>query len=73
MMDDQRTFNSPVRSRWNVPIRNCLKAIDNHVELYFLHRDPWHLEKADILREYVRQLKHYILAEEEKARRNGLM
>jgi hypothetical protein len=72
-MDERRTFDTPVRSRWNAPIHNCLKAIDNHMELYFLHRDPWHLEKAAALRAYLHELKTYIHHQEEKARRSEPM
>jgi hypothetical protein len=69
-MEERRTFDTPIRSRWNAPIHNCLKAIDAHTELYFLHRDPWHLEKAAMLRSYLHELKTYIHLQEEKARRN---
>jgi hypothetical protein len=37
-----------------------LKAVDEHMRLYFLHRDPWHLEKAAQLRQYLHELKTYI-------------
>jgi hypothetical protein len=38
------------------------------MELYFLHRDSWHLEKAAMLRQYVHELKTYIHAREEQER-----
>jgi hypothetical protein len=37
-----------------------LKAIDNHTELFLLHGDPWHAEKAETLRAYVHELKSWI-------------
>jgi hypothetical protein len=43
-----------------------LRAIDNHMGLYLQHRDPWHLEKAAILRNYIRELKAYIHKKEGK-------
>jgi hypothetical protein len=43
-----------------------LKAIDNHTELFLLHGDPWHADKADELRTYVRELKAWIHEEEAK-------
>lgn len=65
-MDDRRTFNTPIREPWNAPIHNLLKAIDNHMALYFVTRDAWHLEKADMLRGYLHELKSWIHAEERK-------
>jgi hypothetical protein len=66
-MNERRTFDTPVRSRWNAPIHNCLKAVDAHTELYLLHGDPWHLERAAMLRDYLHQLKTWIHAEEAKS------
>ena len=65
-MSDRRTFDTPIRSRWNAPIHNLLKAIDAHTELFLSHRNPWHLEKAEELRQYVAELKDWIHAEEAK-------
>lgn len=65
-MDERRTFNTPIREPWNAPIHNLLKAIDNHMALYFATRDKWHLVKADMLREYLHELKSWIHAEERK-------
>ena len=65
-MDDRRTFNTPIREPWNTPIHNCLKAIDNHMALYFATRNQWHLDKASMLREYLHELKSWIHAEEAK-------
>lgn len=60
----RRTFNTPTREPWNAPIHNILKAIDAHMALYFIHRDPWHLEKAAMLRNYLHELKSYIHRQE---------
>ena len=65
-MNERRTFDTPIRSRWNAPIHNCLKAIDAHTELSLLHRSPWHAQKAEILRQYVAELKEWIHEEEAK-------
>jgi len=65
-MDERRTFNTPIREPWNPVIHNLLRAIDNHMGLYLQHRDPWHLQKAAILREYIRELKAYIHRKEGK-------
>lgn len=53
-----------MRERWNEVIRCCLKAVDNHNELYFSTLDPWHLQKAQELRSYVDELKTRIVKEE---------
>lgn len=63
-MENRRTFNTPIREPWNAPIHNILKAIDSHMALYFAHHDPWHLEKAAMLRAYLHELKTYIHAKE---------
>jgi hypothetical protein len=63
-MSDRRTFNTPIRCKWNTPIHNVLKAIDNHTELFLLHGDPWHANMADSLRVYVHELKTWIHEEE---------
>jgi hypothetical protein len=65
-MDERRTFNTPIREPWNAPIHNILKAIDNHMALYLKYRDPWHLQQAAILRNYLRELKAYIHKKEGK-------
>jgi len=61
-----RDFDTPQRTIWNAPIHNILKAIDNHNHEYFKTQDPWHLEKAQELREYIKQLKNYIHQNEGK-------
>jgi len=59
-----RTFNTPHRENWNAPIHNILKAIDNHNQEYFNSGNIWHLKKAEILREYVSELKTWIHQQE---------
>ncbi len=60
-----RTFNTPHREKWNAPIHNILKAIDNHTQEYLKSGDIWHLQKAQELREYVSELKTWIHLKEE--------
>ena len=59
-----REWNTPNRECWNTPIHNILKAIDNHTSLYFKTGDVWHMEQAQILREYVAGLKTWIHKQE---------
>jgi hypothetical protein len=61
-----REWNTPDRSEWNAPIHNILKAIDNHVRLWLSTGDPWHHEKAEVLREYLRDLKTWIHEQEQQ-------
>jgi hypothetical protein len=63
-----REWNTPVRECWNAPIHSILKAIDNHTRLHFETGDRWHLEQAQILRDYVSGLKDWIHKEERKDR-----
>jgi hypothetical protein len=62
--DERRTWTTSVRSPWNAPIHNLLKAIDHHNVLYFQTANEWHLEKAAMLRCYVDELKSWIHKEE---------
>jgi len=65
-MEERRTFNTPIREPWNPIIHYCLKAIDEHMSLYLRHGDPWHLQKAAFLRNYMKELKTYIHRKEGK-------
>lgn len=65
-MTERRTFNTPLRAPWNPVIYQCLKAIDAHIEFSLLHRSSWHAQKAQILRQYVAELKEWIHEEEAK-------
>ena len=62
----QRTFNTPYREPWNAPIHHILKAIDNHTHEYLKSGDVWHLKKAQVLREYISELKTWIHSQENK-------
>jgi hypothetical protein len=59
-----REWNTPHREAWNAPIRQILKAIDEHNRQYFLNGNPWHLEKAALLRLYLYELKAWIYEQE---------
>ena len=61
-----REWNTPHREPWNTPIHNILKAIDNHNQEYFETGNSWHLEKADMLRNYLKELKFYIHKKEHR-------
>jgi hypothetical protein len=61
-----RTFNTPHREPWNAPIHQILKAIDNHNQEYFKTGNSWHLEKADMLRNYLKELKFWIHKKENR-------
>lgn len=55
-----REWNTDQRKDWNAPIHQILKAIDNHTRLLMETGDIWHEEKANILRQYLRELKDFI-------------
>jgi hypothetical protein len=55
-----REWNTPVREPWNAVIHHALKGIDNHTHQYMKTGNVWHLEKAQFLRIYVKELKMWI-------------
>jgi len=59
-----RTFNTPDREKWNAPIHQILKAIDNHTRLHLETGNFWHEEQSQILRKYLKDLKVFIHKEE---------
>jgi hypothetical protein len=61
-----REWNTPHREPWNAPIHQVLKAIDEHNRQYFITKDPWHLQKAAVLRAYLHELKTWIHKQEER-------
>jgi hypothetical protein len=63
-MSERRTWDSPVRQPWNPVIYHLLKAVDTHNQLYFRTSDPWHLQKANEARIYVKELKDWIKSQE---------
>ena len=66
-MTERRTFNTPLREPLNPIIYQSLRAIDWHNAQYFLTMDQWHLEKAAIIRQYVKELKAWIYEQEERS------
>lgn len=60
----RREWNTPVREPWNPVIHQLLRAVDHHNRQFFATGDKWHLEKAELLRQYVRELKTWILSQE---------
>jgi hypothetical protein len=63
-MNERRTWNTPTREPWNPVIHQMLRAIDNHNEAFFRDGNDWHIEKAIMLRQYVRELKDWLHEEE---------
>jgi hypothetical protein len=61
-----RTWNTPIREPWNPVIKQCLAAIDLHISLYIQTDDPWHYCSANRLRQYVEELKDWIVEQEGK-------
>ena len=66
MTSSRREWNTPVREPWNAVISKLLKAIDNHSGLFLKTGDQWHMAKAQQLREYVAELKEWIVAQEQE-------
>jgi len=60
----KREFNTPERDSWNAPIHQILKAIDAHNAAFFVDRNLWHIEKAEMLRCYLHELKTWIHKQE---------
>lgn len=59
-----REWSNSIRDPWNKPIHQMLKSIDNHNEQYFKDGNEWHLEKAQVLRNYISELKDWIQEQE---------
>jgi hypothetical protein len=59
-----REWDNPTRSPWNPHIHQTLKAIDNHNQEYFKSGNIWHLQKAEMLRTYIYELKDWIIGKE---------
>lgn len=59
-----REWDNPTRNPWNSHIHQTLKAIDNHNQEYFKSGNIWHLQKAQMLREYIKELKDWIISKE---------
>ena len=61
----KREWDTPVREPWNALIHQALQAIDRHNMHWFADQDPIHLCQAELLREYVRDLKAWIHQQEQ--------
>lgn len=59
-----REWNTPVREPWNRLIKEALDAIDRHEELHRRGGSGWHVRSAHALRQYLRELKDWIIREE---------
>lgn len=66
-MNERRTFNTPLREPLNPIIHRLLQAVDWHNTQYFKDGNIWHLEKADIIRQYVRELKAWVYEQEKNS------
>jgi hypothetical protein len=61
---EKRSWNTPLREPWNPVIKQCLNAIDYHTAHYIAGKGEWHSRQAQILREYVGNLKQWIRNQE---------
>jgi len=59
-----REWEPPTRAPWNNLIRESLAAIDRHEHLLRTTGEPFHARAAHQLRQYVRDLKDWITAQE---------
>ena len=59
-----REWNTPTREPWNPVIHQLLHAVDHHNQQLFMTGDRWHADKAEQLRQYVRELKSWIHQQE---------
>lgn len=71
MTEERRTFNTPLRAPLNPIIHRILQAIDWHNSQFFKDGNLWHIEQTTILRQYVRELKTWVHAQEAKAMENS--
>ena len=62
----RREWNTPTREPWNPLIHELLQAVDRHNRQLFITGDPWHADKAEQLRQYVRDLKSWIHQQERR-------
>jgi len=59
-----REWNTPFREPWNPVIKKCLDAIDLHTKLYLETENSFHLFQSNLLREYITNLKNWIIENE---------
>ena len=67
-MARQREWEPSTRKPWNDKIHNLLTTIDLHTELHIKTGDTFHIEQAEILRNYIKSLKTWIHLQE----KNGI-
>jgi hypothetical protein len=60
----KREWNTPERADWCPLIHQALQAVDRHNMLWFSSGDSWHLQQAQVLRDYVNSLKTWIHQQE---------
>lgn len=65
VVDERRTFNTPLREPLNPIISHMLKAVDWHVNAYLRTGDRWHMEQAEVIRRYTQQLKDWVVRQEQ--------
>jgi hypothetical protein len=68
VVDERRTFNTPLREPLNPIISHMLKAVDWHISTYWSTGDQWHLEQAQAMRNYVLELKDWVMVQEMASR-----
>ena len=59
-----REWNTPTREPWNGVIKTALDAVDQHNTFYFRSSDQKHLIAAELLRNYVKFLKDFLVETE---------
>jgi len=59
-----REWNTPFREPWNPVIKKCSDAIDLHNKLYLETKNSFHLLQSNLLREYITNLKDWIVENE---------
>jgi len=59
-----RTYNTKIREPWNPKIKTILDTIDLHITLHLETGEAFHVHQAEILRNYVYNLKSWIEIQE---------
>ena len=71
VVDERRTFNTPLRAPLNPIIHHMLKAVDWHVSTYWRTGDQWHLQQAQVVRGYISELKEWVVKQEQDLKASG--
>lgn len=66
-----REWSTETRDPWNAKIHSILKTIDLHTDLFLQTGDKFHNEQAEILRNYVFELKTWIHQQENSIKKNN--